>query len=121
MTARKTAIRFGVHANGVLEEITQNITGNEKRKSKHDTNYRNTSPVTNTTYLDSPVATGATYCYEVTAVLGGLESTPSNQAIAAVPPSPNRQAACEHRGPLIGWICCVAARPKRTESSPQIP
>jgi hypothetical protein len=39
MTARKTAIRFGVHANGVLEEITQNITGNEKRKSKHDTNF----------------------------------------------------------------------------------
>jgi len=73
----------------------------------------NGAGVSATTYVDTTVAVGATYCYEVTAVLNGLESAPSNQAVAAVPPPSNREAACEHRGPLIGWIRCLGARPKR--------
>jgi fibronectin type 3 domain-containing protein len=74
----------------------------------------NASAVAATTYLDTTVAAGATYCYQVTAVLNGLESVPSNQAVAAVPPPSNRQSTCEHRGALIGWIRCLGARPKRT-------
>ena len=81
----------------------------------------NISPVASTTYLDTSVATGAAYCYQVTAVLNGVESTPSNQAIAAIPPPANRQTACEHRGPIIGWIRCVAARPKKTAAQSQAP
>jgi hypothetical protein len=79
----------------------------------------NTAPVAATTYLDSAVLPG-TYCYQATAVLAGVESVPSNQAVAVVPapltltpgPPPSR-ATCAHRGPLIGWIRCVASRPKK--------
>ncbi len=81
----------------------------------------NVAPVTGTTYLDVSAATGAAYCYQVTAVLGGVSSAPSNQAIAAVPPPPDRQAACAHHGPIIGWIRCVASRPKRTAPLSQAP
>jgi hypothetical protein len=80
----------------------------------------NAAPVTTTTYLDNGIAMGAAYCYQITAVLAGLTSVPSNRAVAAIPPPPNRQAVCEHHGPIIGWIRCVASRPKRpatTQSS----
>lgn len=73
----------------------------------------NSAPVTGTSYVDSSVASGAAYCYRVTAVLAGVESTPSNQAVAAAPPPSDRQAACAHRGPIVGWIRCLGARPKR--------
>lgn len=73
-----------------------------------------------TSYVDAAVAPGATYCYRVTAVLNGVESAPSNPAVAVIPPPVDRQAACEHRGPLIGWIRCLGARSKRQpESSPR--
>jgi hypothetical protein len=81
----------------------------------------NPAPVTGTVYLDAGVATGAAYCYQVTAVLAGVSSAPSNQAIAAVPPPSDRRATCEHHGALIGWIRCVASRPKRTAPQPQTP
>jgi len=73
----------------------------------------NSSGVSATNYLDTNVAVGAAYCYQVTAVLNGLESGPSNQAFAAVPPPSDRQAACQHRGPLVGWLRCLGSRPKR--------
>jgi len=76
----------------------------------------NASGISATAYVDTSVALGATYCYQVTAVLNGLESGPSNQAIAAVPPPSDRQTTCEHRGALIGWIRCLAARQKRPAS-----
>ncbi len=79
----------------------------------------NGAPVTGTLYVDTSAGSGAAYCYQVTAVLSGVESAPSNQAVAAVPPPSDRQATCEHHGPIIGWIRCVAARPKRT--NPQSP
>ena len=81
----------------------------------------NAVPVTGTSYLDASVATGAAYCYQVVSVLRGLSSSPSNQAVAAVPPPPDRQATCTHGGPIIGWIRCVAARPKRAAPQPQNP
>jgi hypothetical protein len=81
----------------------------------------NAAPVANTNYLDASVATGAAYCYQVTSVLGGVSSAPSNQAVAVVPPPTDRQATCTHRGPIIGWIRCVAARPKRATPQPQTP
>jgi hypothetical protein len=81
----------------------------------------NAAPVSGTSYVDTSASTGAAYCYQVTAVLSGVESVPSNQAIAAVPPPSDRQAACAHRGPVIGWIRCIGSRPKRatTQSPPQ--
>jgi Rhamnogalacturonan I lyases beta-sheet domain len=73
----------------------------------------NSAPLSSTSYLDTNAAIGAVYCYQVTAVLNGIESLPSNQAIAAVPPPANRQNVCRHRGALIGWIRCQIAQPKR--------
>jgi fibronectin type 3 domain-containing protein len=74
----------------------------------------NATPLTATSYTDATVAAGASYCYQVTAVLGGVESVPSNQALVAVPGGPaSRQAACARGGALIGWIRCIAARPKK--------
>lgn len=81
----------------------------------------NTSPVTSTAYVDTGTASGAAYCYQVTAVLAGLESTPSNQALTAVPPPSDRQSACQHRGALIDWIRCLASRPKRTPPQSAVP
>jgi len=75
----------------------------------------NSAPVTQNSYVDTGAAAGAAYCYRVTAVLAGLESAPSNQVVAAVPPPADRQASCEHRGPIIGWIRCLASRPKRAQ------
>lgn len=76
----------------------------------------NTAPIGATSFLDLAVPPG-TYCYQTTAVLAGLESTPSNEASAvvpaviviAVPPGPS--SGCSHRGPLIGWIRCIGSRP----------
>ncbi len=81
----------------------------------------NSAPVTTTSYFDATAATGAAYCYQITAVLAGLESAPSNQATVALPPPSDRQTACAHRGPIIGWIRCLGARPKRTAPQPQVP
>jgi hypothetical protein len=76
----------------------------------------NTAPISATNFLDAAVPPG-TYCYEATAVLAGLESTPSNEASAVVPativitvPS-TPSGGCSHRGPLIGWIRCIGSRP----------
>ncbi len=81
----------------------------------------NSAPLSGTSYLDTNVAIGATYCYQVTALLDGVESIPSNQATAAVPPPTNRQGLCRHRGALMGWIRCQIAHPKKPDrtSSPQ--
>ncbi len=73
----------------------------------------NSAPVAGTSFVDTGAASGAAYCYKVTAVLAGIESTPSNQAVAAVPPPSDRQAACAHRGPVVGWLRCLGSRPKR--------
>ncbi len=72
----------------------------------------NAAPVTGTSYVDTTAALGAAYCYQVTAVLGGVESEASNRTIAALPPPAERRATCEHRGPVIGWIRCLGARPR---------
>jgi len=77
----------------------------------------NASGLSATSYVDTTVALGATYCYQVTAVLNGVESAPSNQAIAVIPAPFDRQVACEHRGPLIGWIRCLGVRSKRPPAS----
>lgn len=45
------------------------------------------SGVTVLTYVDTTVQPGD-YCYEVTATLNGMESAPSNTALAAVPSFP---------------------------------
>ncbi|HTR47613.1 MAG TPA: fibronectin type III domain-containing protein [Verrucomicrobiae bacterium] len=73
----------------------------------------NSSVISGTTYFDTAVATGAAYCYQVTAVLSGVESAPSNRVVAVVPPPSNRQETCDHRGSLIAWIRCVGSRPKK--------
>jgi hypothetical protein len=76
----------------------------------------NTTPIGATTFLDAAVPPG-TYCYQATAVLSGLESTPSNEASAVVPAvviitvPPTQPNGCPHRGPLIGWIRCIGSRP----------
>lgn len=74
----------------------------------------NAAPITSTSYVDTTSGAGASYCYQVTAVLAGVESVASNQAITTVPPPADRQATCEHRGPIIGWIRCLGSRPRRT-------
>src|SRR5579862_6602182 len=73
----------------------------------------NSAPLSGTSYLDTNVAMGAAYCYQVTAVINAVESVPSNQATAAVLPPTNRQAMCPHRGALMGWIRCQIAHAKK--------
>jgi fibronectin type 3 domain-containing protein len=75
----------------------------------------NSAPLSGTSYLDTNVATGAVYCYQVTAVLNGVESVPSNQTIAAVPAPTDRQSVCRHRGALIGWTRCQIAQPRKQD------
>jgi hypothetical protein len=77
----------------------------------------NSTPVAATTILDTTVFTG-TYCYQVTAVLAGLESVPSNEVSAAVPASVTPKASCAHRGALIDWIRCVSALPRGKPPAP---
>jgi hypothetical protein len=79
----------------------------------------NAAPVTGTSYVDASAATGAAYCYQVTAVLSSVESAASNQVVAVVPPPSDRQATCARHGPVIGWIRCLGSRPKR--AAPQLP
>jgi Rhamnogalacturonan I lyases beta-sheet domain len=92
----------------------------------------NAAPVTATSYLDDQPAPGS-YCYEVTAVLSGSESAPSNTAAATIlpiqPQSPatnssatpaSAKTTCSHAGDLIGWIRCVAAK-ARAEVAPPLP
>ena len=81
----------------------------------------NSAPLLGTSYLDTNVAVGAVYCYQVTAVLNGVESVPSNQTIAAVPASADRPNPCQHRGALIGWIRCQIAQPKKREPTSSAP
>lgn len=45
------------------------------------------TPLTVKTYVDSTVVSGS-YCFQVTAVLNGVESGPSNQAGATYPSPP---------------------------------
>ena len=79
----------------------------------------NSSAVTATSFTDAGVAPG-TYCYQVTAVLNGSESAPTNQAAAVVPaPAPPRQTpSCAHRGSLVDWIRCVASLPHAPPKEP---
>jgi fibronectin type 3 domain-containing protein len=72
----------------------------------------NASPDAATTYLDTAVFSGNTYCYQVTAVLSSAESAPSNVVSASIPAAilaPRAQAPCAHRGAIMGWLRCVAA------------
>jgi len=48
----------------------------------------NTAPVTTTAFTDTVPATIGTYCYAVTSVVNGIESTDSTDAVALVPPDP---------------------------------
>jgi hypothetical protein len=93
----------------------------------------NAAPVTATVYLDNQPPPG-TYCYRVTAVLNGVESTPSNDAMATILPLPaltsaslnpasppaSAKAACSHQGDLVDWIRCVAAK-ARARIAPPLP
>jgi len=78
----------------------------------------NSVPLSGTSFRDTNVAVGAVYCYQLTAVLNGVESVPSNQVTAALPPSANRPGVCRHRGALIGWIRCQIALPKKQVGTP---
>lgn len=76
----------------------------------------NTADVAGTSFVDSGTGSGVAYCYQVTAMLSGVESAPSNQAVVAVPPPIDRQGVCAHRGPIVGWLRCLGAHPKRRAS-----
>lgn len=93
--------------------------------------------ITSTTYLDNEPAPGS-YCYQVTAVLNGAESSPSNDATATIlPVQPQSQqtspsssetsgtqppasakAPCSHGGDLVSWIRCVADKARATFAAP---
>ncbi|MGH9771524.1 MAG: hypothetical protein ACRD4Q_07470 [Candidatus Acidiferrales bacterium] len=78
----------------------------------------NIAPVSTPSYQDTSVLP-ATYCYQVTSVLSGVESAPSNQAEAIIRLQASAQSGCTHRGNLIGWIRCAVARPvKKPRSQP---
>ena len=69
----------------------------------------NASPLAATAYLDAAVQPGS-YCYQVTSVLSGAESAPSNQAAALIPgASLPQQTGCQHRGSLLSWLRCAGA------------
>jgi hypothetical protein len=93
----------------------------------------NAAPVTATIYLDNQPAPGS-YCYQVTAVLGGVESNPSNTATATIlplqlqpqatitssTPPASAKAACSHAGDLVNWVRCVAGK-ARAKMAPPLP
>lgn len=92
----------------------------------------NAGPVAATTYLDNEPAPGS-YCYQVTAVLNGAESSPSNTAAATILPiqpepqsAPNSPAPasakepCSHAGDLATWIRCVASK-AHAKAAPPLP
>jgi fibronectin type 3 domain-containing protein len=81
----------------------------------------NAAPVAGTSFVDLAVAIGASYCYQVTAVLSGVESLPSNQTTVAVPGLADRQATCSHAGALTAWLRCMASRPKKAPLANQTP
>lgn len=69
----------------------------------------NTTPLAATAYLDAAVLPGS-YCYQVTSVLNGVESAPSNQAAVLIPgASLPQQTGCQHRGSLLAWLRCASA------------
>ena len=82
----------------------------------------NGSAVTATTYTDAAVASGETYCYQVTAVLSGDESTASSYAPATIPAGSTTAStaqaaarnACTRRGSFLAWAKCVAALPRKS-------
>jgi hypothetical protein len=81
----------------------------------------NASPVSATSYADAAVLPGASYCYQVTSILGGAEGSPSNQTAVVMPSAAlQQQSGCPRRGTLITWLRCVAAlqnaQPKRGKS-----
>lgn len=58
----------------------------------------NASAVAATTYLDTTVAVGATYCYQVTAVLNGLESChPTKRSRRSLPLTGSQLASTAER------------------------
>ena len=81
----------------------------------------NSSPLPATAYLDAAVQPGS-YCYQVTSVLNGAESAPSNQAAALIPgASLPQQTGCQRRGSLLAWLRCASAiahaQPKGREAA----
>lgn len=48
----------------------------------------NTAAISGTSFTDSSVTVGNTYCYQATSVLNGLESVDSNQTAAVILPAP---------------------------------
>ncbi|MGH9687738.1 MAG: hypothetical protein ACRD5K_11670 [Candidatus Acidiferrales bacterium] len=93
----------------------------------------NAAPVASTVFLDNQPPPGS-YCYQVTAVLSGVESNPSNDATATILPlQPQSQApanpsaapasakaACSHSGDLVNWIHCVVEK-ARAKAAPPLP
>jgi hypothetical protein len=81
----------------------------------------NSIAVTATVYTDSAVAPGETYCYQVTALLSGVESTASSPTPATIPRSsvqaPTSQVSsktpCARRGTFVDWAKCVASLPRK--------
>jgi hypothetical protein len=79
---------------------------------------QNVTPVAATNFLDGAVVPG-TYCYEVTAVLAGVESVPTSVASAGIgaPSFTPSASGCTRRGTLLQWLRCVAARPHAAAAS----
>jgi hypothetical protein len=102
---------------------TSGVTYNVYRQQACSGNFTqiNSIAVTSTTYTDSAVAPGETYCYQVTAVLSSVESTPAGPAPATIPrPSaqsstsqPAAKTSCTRRGTFFDWAKCVAALPRK--------
>ena len=96
----------------------------------------NSAPVVTTVYLDNQPPPGS-YCYQVTAVLNSVESTPSNDATATIlplqtqsqkqvpassstAPPASAKAPCSHAGDLVNWIHCIAEK-ARAQIAPPLP
>jgi hypothetical protein len=102
---------------------TSGVTYNVYRQQACSGNFTqlNGSAVTATNYTDAAVAPAETYCYQVTADLSGVESTPSNYAPATIPASSTAAStaqattrnACTRRGSFLSWAKCVAALPRK--------
>jgi hypothetical protein len=102
---------------------TSGVTYNIYRQQACSGNFTqiNASAITATVHTDSAVAPGETYCYQVTALLSGVESTASNPAPATIPgnsvqPSSSQvssKALCTRRGTFVDWAKCVASLPRK--------
>ena len=107
-----------------IASATSGATYNVYRQQACSGNFTqiNGSAVSTTTFTDSAVAPGATYCYQVTAVSTGGESTPTSPAPATIPantvtPStsqPPGRSACSRRTSFLAWAKCVAALPRKS-------